>query len=101
MKKVSIFLLAFSCLALTASAWAGGEGESLFKTRCGACHMRGGAAAPVNPGDKAGVVWVKYFKRGRHPVDVNASDDEMDIIIEYLERHAADSDQPQMLAIPQ
>jgi len=63
--------------------------------------MRGGAAAPVNPGDKAGVVWVKYFKRDRHPVEINASAEEMDIIIEYLERHAADSDQPQMLAIPQ
>ncbi|MFN2367003.1 MAG: cytochrome c [Desulfurivibrionaceae bacterium] len=102
MKKVSIFLLAFSCLALTASAWAaGGDGETLFKSRCGACHMRGGAAAPVNPGDKAGRVWVKYFKRDRHPVEIKATEAEMELIIEFLEKHAADSDQPRMLAIPQ
>ena len=62
--------------------------------------MKGGEAAPVNPGEKAGSVWVKYFKRGRHPVDLNISEGDMDSIIEYLEGHAADSDQPQMLAIP-
>ena len=100
MKKVSIFLVAFSWLALTAFAWAAGGGEALFMTQCGSCHMKGGAAAPVNPGDKAARVWVKYFKRQRHPVDLDVSEGDMDSIIEYLENHAADSDQPQMLAIP-
>lgn len=101
MKKVAIFLGAFSWLALTTFAWAGGgSNEALFLAQCGSCHMKGGAAAPVNPGDKAGRVWVKYFKRQRHPVDLDVSEDDMDLIIEYLEEHAADSDQPQMLAIP-
>ena len=100
MKKVAIFLGTFSWLALTSFAWAGDGGEALFKAQCGSCHMRGGAAAPVNPGDKAGRVWVKYFKRQRHPVEFDVSEDDMDSIIEYLEAHAADSDQPQMLAIP-
>jgi mono/diheme cytochrome c family protein len=95
-----MFLVAFSCLGLLSSAWAGGNGESLFKSRCGACHLRGGEAAPVNPGDKAGRVWVNYFKRDRHPAKINASEKDMAAIIEYLENHAADSDQPQMLAIP-
>lgn len=101
MKKVSIILAAFCLLAFTASAWAGNGSEALFKKHCGSCHMKGGAAAPVNPGDKAGRVWVKYFKRGRHPVEFNMSEGDMDMIIEYLEDHAADSDQPQMSVIPQ
>lgn len=92
--------MAFSWLALITFAWADDGGEALFKAQCGACHMRGGAAAPVNPGDKAARVWVKYFKRQRHPVELNVSEGKMDLIIEYLENHAADSDQPQMLAIP-
>ena len=100
MKKVSFFFVAFSWLALTASAWAGGDSESIFMTQCGSCHMKGGAAAPVNPGAKAARVWVKYFKRDRHPVDLNISEGDMDTIIEYLENHAADSDQPQILAMP-
>lgn len=62
--------------------------------------MRGGAAAPVNPGEKAASVWIKYFKRGRHPVAIGISEEQMATIIGYLEDHAADSDQPQMLAIP-
>ena len=101
MKIVSSFLVAFSWLALTAVAWADEGGEALFKSQCGSCHMKGGAAAPVNPGDKAARVWVKYFKRQRHPVDLEVSEGDLDSILEYLEDHAADSDQPQMLAIPQ
>ena len=101
MKKVSIILAAICMVAFTVSAWAGDGGESLFKQHCGSCHLKGGAAAPVNPGDKAGSVWVKYFKRGRHPVELNISEGDMDVVVEYLENHAADSDQPQMSVIPQ
>ena len=101
MKKVSIILAAICMVAFTVPAWAGDGGESMFKKQCGSCHMKGGAAAPVNPGEKAGVVWVKYFKRGRHPVELEISGGDMDMIIEYLEDHAADSDQPQMSVIPQ
>ena len=100
MKKISICLAAFCLLAFSASAWAGKAEEALFKNHCGACHMKGGEAAPVNPGDKAGSVWVKYFKRGRHPVELNIPEGEMDSILEYLEAHAADSDQPEMSAMP-
>lgn len=100
MKKVAIFLVAFSWLALTACAWADEGGEALFKAQCGACHMRGGAAAPINPGDKAASVWNKYFKRGRHPVELGISAENLATIIGYLEDHAADSDQPRILAIP-
>ena len=101
MKKVSIFLAAMCLLAFTGSVWAANGSEALFKEKCGSCHMKGGAAAPVNPGDKAASVWVKYFKRGRHPVILTVSPNDLDMIVEYLEDHAADSDQPQMSVIPQ
>ena len=101
MKKISISLAVLCLLAFSAPAWAANDAETMFKNHCGACHLRGGEAAPVNPGEKAGRVWVKYFKRGRHPAKLNIPEGEMESIIEYLEDHAADSDQPQMSVIPQ
>ena len=94
----AIILLA---LAVSLPAWAGGA-EDTFVQKCGSCHKKGGEAAPVNPADKAGLVWKKYFKRNRHPVDLSASinGDEMSSIIGYLQDHAADSDHPVAAAIP-
>jgi len=100
LKKISICLAAFCLLTFSASAWGSNGDEALFKNHCGTCHMKGGEAAPVNPGEKAGRVWVKYFKRGRHPVELNIPEGDMDSILEYLESHAADSDQPEMSAMP-
>jgi len=100
LKKVLIFLVAFSLLTLATSVWAANGGAVQFKQKCGACHMKGGEAAPVNPGDKAGRVWQKYFRRGRHPVEINISEKDMDMVIEYLEDNAADSDHPEMSAMP-
>ena len=79
-----------------------GDGARLFVSKCGSCHKRGGAAAPVNPADKAAVVWGKYFRRNRHDVDLSdrISDAEMDDILAYLKAHAADSDKPEAAAIP-
>jgi len=86
---------------LVASFAVAGDAD-LFIAKCGACHKRGGQAAAVNPADKAGRVWAKYFKRGRHPVDLTAtiSESEMAAIIQYLKDHAADSDQPAAAVIP-
>lgn len=100
MKKV---LLSFSLgLLLLPAAALADDGAALFVQKCGACHMKGGAAAPVNPADKAGVVWEKYFARGRHPEGLSASvsDAELETVIGYLKAHAADSDQPATAVIP-
>ncbi len=88
-------------LALSISAWAGGA-EAIFVEKCGSCHAKGGETAPVNPADKAGLVWKKYFKRGRHPGNLSAhvNDAEMAEIMSYLQDHAADSDHPVAAAIP-
>lgn len=100
MKKV---LLGLSlALFLAPSVTMASDGASLFVQKCGNCHKRGGTAAAVNPADKAGVVWEKYFKRGRHPEDLAATinDGELQAVIMYLKSHAADSDQPAAAVIP-
>ena len=86
-------------LGLTAGISMAG-GQDLFVQKCGACHQKGGQAAAVNPADKAGRVWKKYFKRGRHPVDLGIDDASLGEIIGYLVGHAADSDQPAAAVIP-
>ncbi len=100
MKRAVVFFLCAAFLGLGAIANAGDE--ALFVAKCGACHKKGGEAAPVNPADKAGNVWSKYFKRNRHPVDLSGtiSSDELKKIIAYLRDHAADSDQPAAAVIP-
>ena len=97
MRRIVAMTLCF--LFLAASSWAGGK--EVFVKRCGACHKSGGKAPPVNPADKAAVVWEKYFKRHRHPVDISSiGPSDMKTILQYLKDHAADSDQPVAAAIP-
>ncbi len=100
MKKVVMFVFALLIFSITTHCFAGDE--ALFVAKCGACHKKGGKAAPVNPADKAGSVWGKYFKRNRHPVDISKiiSTEELTQIINYLKGHAADSDQPAAAVIP-
>lgn len=88
-------------MAMLTPAFAA-DTTAVFVQKCGVCHKKGGDAASVNPADKAGVVWAKYFKRGRHPVDLASqiSDDEMKTILGFLQDHAADSDHPVAAAIP-
>lgn len=100
--KVQMF---FSCVmvyvVMLTPAFAA-DSSAVFVQKCGVCHTKGGEVAPVNPADKAGVVWDKYFKRGRHPVDLASqiNDGEMTQILGFLQDHAADSDQPVAAAIP-
>ena len=98
MKRIATIVLLLLVVSGTTS-WAGGE--EVFIAKCGSCHKTGGRASPVNPSDKAAVVWKKYFKRRRHPVDLSdISPEDMNIIITYLCEHAADSDQPAAAIIP-
>ncbi|WP_456386424.1 c-type cytochrome [Desulfolithobacter sp.] len=101
MRLCTLWTVILLALALTLPAWAG-DNEAIFVQKCGSCHQKGGQAAPVNPADKAGLVWKKYFKRGRHPVDLTATitDADMASILSYLQDHAADSDHPVAAAIP-
>ncbi len=100
--KRSLALSVVLSLAILAPSAMADDGSSVFLAKCGSCHVKGGQATPVNPADKASVVWGKYFKRGRHPVDFSAtvSGDDLAAIVEYLKDHAADSDQPAVAVIP-
>ncbi|MEN8140343.1 MAG: cytochrome c [Thermodesulfobacteriota bacterium] len=91
-----------AALALLAQGALAADGAAMFQEKCGSCHVRGGLATPVNPADKAAVVWGKYFKRGRHRADFSdrISDEELQDIVGYLEEHAADSEMPEAAAIP-
>jgi len=97
-KRISTMLTVVSLLLPAVVYSAGGEAQ--FLEKCGTCHKKGGQAAVVNPADKAGRVWEKYFARGRHPVDLAMSDADLEVVVDYLKVHAADSDQPATAVIP-
>ncbi len=99
---VLCLLLVIVVFMATRNSFAETQEEKLFIQKCAVCHKKGGKAPPVNPADKAAIVWEKYFKRHRHPIDLSKkiSSSEMKIIIEYLKSHAADSDQPLEAVIP-
>lgn len=99
MQKRIITMVTALSLLLPAVAMSA-DGVALFVDKCGACHKKGGQAAVVNPADKAGRVWEKYFARGRHPVDLGMSDGDLQTVVDYLQAHAADSDQPAAAVIP-
>ena len=99
MQKRIITMMTVVSLMLPAAVCSAG-GEAKFLEKCGTCHKKGGQAAVVNPADKAGRVWEKYFARGRHPVDLGMSDADLELVVEYLNDHAADSDQPATAVIP-
>ena len=99
MQKRIVTMLTAMSLLLPAVAMAA-SGDALFLQSCGACHKKGGKAAIVNPADKAGAVWDKYFARGRHPGDMGISGADLQAVVKYLVSHAADSDQPAAAVIP-
>lgn len=92
---------AFALAMLSTSAMAD-DGANMFLQKCGSCHVKGGQATPVNPADKASIVWNKFFTRGRHAVDFSQtiSGGDLRVIVQYLKDHAADSDQPAVAVIP-
>jgi mono/diheme cytochrome c family protein len=85
---------------LATATVAAADGQGMFLAKCGSCHKSGGKAAVVNPADKAGQVWAKYFERGRHPVDMGISEADLKEILGFIAAHAADSDQPATAVIP-
>jgi hypothetical protein len=102
MNKKLLSTVAAMCFVFSVPAIVAASNLNVFLDKCGWCHKEAAQAAPVNPADKAGVVWAKYFKRGRHPGDLTASinPDEMAKVIEFLQNHAADSDHPVAAIIP-
>ena len=102
MGKMYTYTAVTICFFWVLTSTAVASNLDIFLDKCGACHKQGAQAKPVNPASKAGIVWAKYFKRGRHPGDINktVNDAEMKQIIDFLQNHAADSDHPVAAIIP-
>jgi len=100
--KKTLLVAAMALCLLPPTICQAADDAALFVQKCGSCHKRGGQGPAVNPADKAGIVWKKYFDRGRHPVDLaqTVSDSDLGVVISYLQDHAADSDQPATAVIP-
>lgn len=98
----SFLFIAALLFAVASGASVYAHDANIFVNKCGQCHRKTSEAGSINPADKAGIVWRKYFKRQRHPValDELISGAEMADILTYLQNHAADSEQP-VAAIPQ
>ncbi len=108
-KKTKIFWgklvcgsLGLAMLALPVQGLAGGS--QVFIEKCGSCHGTGKEAASINPANLASSQWKNYFKRCKHKrkKDISGivSDAEMKVILQYLVDNAADSDHPEVAAIP-
>ncbi|MEW6291385.1 MAG: cytochrome c [Thermodesulfobacteriota bacterium] len=100
MKRRIVCCLALAAALSTTAVYA--DGGALFREKCGSCHQKGAQAPPVNPADKAAVVWEKFFDRNRHTTDISGAvnADELKSVVEYLKQFAADSDRPETAAIP-
>jgi len=101
-KKFLIYFLTVYFMALT-NLW-GDEGKDLFIKNCANCHKSGGSAPVINPADKAGEIWKKYFSRGRHPDNEkmmsSIGEENSKKILNYLMNNAADSEHPEAAIIP-
>lgn len=98
--RLGSILLLWLALILVPDAGGAAESSKIFLQKCASCHREGGKAEPVSPAAKAGLVWVKYFERKRHPIQLSISDEEMGVILAYLRQHAADSEVPLSAVIP-
>lgn len=96
-----VFMLVFWAVTSAPPAY-GANAQKVFVEKCMVCHKTGGKAQPVNPSSKAAMVWAKYFSRGRHQVDLSKelNTEETKAVLQYLMRHAADSEQPLTAVLP-
>ena len=99
-KKLLFLILCAVVLSFFASLSAGSaQARNLFISKCGQCHKTGGNAPIFAPTKYAAKQWERFFARNKHQRKKDISDkvsqEELDIIEEYLIDHAADSSQPE------
>lgn len=104
-RRVGRLLVVSGILILFAAGSANAAGgKDLFLNKCGSCHGSGKTAKAVNPGNYAGSQWKNFFKRNKHQrkKDISNIVSQADAtkILSYLVKNAADSDKPEVAAIP-
>jgi len=99
-KSIGIILMMFlfGGLIVSLEGAVAGDGEALFKSKCGSCHTSGAEAPVFSPVKFASSQWERFFKRDKHnrwrDTSGTISPDEMEAVKQYLMAHAADSDLP-------
>lgn len=103
LRTLLFFLTSFVFIFLFTWTVRAGD-QDVFIAKCGSCHGSGKEARVINPADYAASQWKNFFKRNKHKrkkdisTQLTAADNEA--ILKYLMTHAADSDQPEVAAIP-
>lgn len=75
------------------------DGESLFNLKCGKCHKSDKGEAPAfAPVKYASSQWERFFSKNKHErkkdISAEISPEEIELVKQYLIKHAADSDRP-------
>ena len=91
---IIVFVLVGMCIHTSTHA---ADGEKLFETKCGKCHVHGNAP-PFFPVKYASSQWKRFFSKDKHSrkrdISGEVTPEEIKIIEKYLTDHAADSDLP-------
>jgi len=95
--KIFLLILTTSLFFLVSSSFSG-EGDVVYKSKCGKCHTSGGEAPVFSPVKFASSQWDRFFSRNKHArkkdISSELSAEELKAVQKYLMDHAADSDRP-------
>jgi len=96
---VGMILLIF----IWASISMASSGREVFLNKCGSCHQENGVVKAFAPSKYASTQWRRFFRRDKHKRKKDISDlfteNEIKAVMDYLIRHAADSDQPEAVGL--
>lgn len=99
-----LFFLTAAALIFLGAGTSQADGQAEFIAKCGSCHGAGKEVRAINPADYAASQWKNYFKRRKHQRKVDLSERvaaaDHEVILKYLMKYAADSDRPEVAAIP-
>jgi mono/diheme cytochrome c family protein len=91
-------LFTIATISLTPLIGFANDNVEIFNQKCNQCHGPSKDAEEIYPGYFARVQWEIFFKNNRHKRKKDISDilskEELDATMDYLIKHAADSDKP-------
>ncbi|KPA16114.1 cytochrome CBB3 [Candidatus Magnetomorum sp. HK-1] len=96
---VGMILLIFIWVSMSMAS----NGREVFLNKCGSCHQENGDVKAFAPSKYASTQWRRFFRRNKHKRKKDISElfteSELKDVMEYLIRHAADSDQPEAVGL--
>jgi mono/diheme cytochrome c family protein len=92
-------IMAAALAFVMASGLYAADGKAVFTGKCLECHLGSGKGGKVVPGKFAALQWERFFNENRHArkFDIRSrfTPEEFDAVLEYLIKHAADSEKPE------